>query len=604
MVKIELEHALRAHRVRVGARHGVEVALHFERDAALDGEAHGVVFELAGDLHVRHGVAERFPDKIGEGLVFLVGLVGGGLLLVGLETEILRADVAELLLGVTAEDLRDELVRVGREAENIEAPGAHLFVLRELRGALRRLGGGVVDVFLVLRHGVHIFAQGDELFLLRAAVEQKVGQQIALHAVIADDAVFELRAEHVEELFVLFAVALHKTGKLALDLLFEIHRDELELAVVLEHFAGDVQREIRRIDDAAHETEALRQQIGAFFHDHHAVGVEPQAGNIVAGIVVVGRLRRDEQHAPVAHRALGVHADDGHGVLRILELFLVEGDAVGVGDLLLAALPDGDHRVDDLLLRDGAHAHLLNAGLVHLAGFVFLGRLHVGADRPADIVRIFLHQLLDFPGHEIHAVAVVVRVGLHGENDVGADGVLFARGDGVAVRALALPAVGGLLPVGAGNDGHLARDHERGIEAHAELADHVDVRLVLLGGVQILLEGERAGLRDHAEIGFQLLGGHADAVVGNGERLGFLVAGDADKEISALHADVLVGQRAEAELVDSVRGVGYQLAQKDLLMRIDGIDHQLQQPPGFRLKFFFRHIIILRMLWTLSKSVT
>ena len=102
-------------------------------------------------------------------------------------------------------------------------------------------------------------------------------------------------------------------------------------------------------------------------------------------------------------------------------------------------------------------------------------------------------------------------------------------------------------------------------------------------------------------IGFHLLGGHADAVVGDRERSVFLVAFDADEEISALHADILIGQRAEAELVDSVRGVGDQLAQKDLLMRVDGIDHQLQQPPGFRLKFFFRHIFILRMLWTLSR---
>ena len=321
---------------------------------------------------------------------------------------------------------------------------------------------------------------------------------------------------------------------------------------MLEHLAGDVQRKIGRVDDAAHEAEAFRQQVGAFLHDHHAVGVEPQAGDIVARVVVIGRLRRDEQHRAVAHGALGVHADDGHGILGVLELLLIEGDAVGVGGFLLAALPDGDHRVDDLFLRNGAHAHLLDAGLVHLAGLVFLGRLHIGADRPADIVRIFLHKLLDLPGHEIHAVAVVVRVGLHGEDDVGADGLLLAGGDGVAVRALALPAVGGLLPVGAGDDGDFACDHERGIKAHAELTDDVDVRLVLLGGVEVLLEGKRAGLCDHAEIGLHLLGGHADAVVGNGERFGFLVAGDPDKEISALHADVLVGQRAEAELVDSV----------------------------------------------------
>ena len=63
-------------------------------------------------------------------------------------------------------------------------------------------------------------------------------------------------------------------------------------------------------------------------------------------------------------------------------------------------------------------------------------------------------------------------------------------------------------------------------------------------------------MRDDAEVLFELLCGHADAVVGDRQRALFLVRGDLDVEIVAALADLIVGQGAEIKLVDRVGCVG------------------------------------------------
>ena len=62
----------------------------------------------------------------------------------------------------------------------------------------------------------------------------------------------------------------------------------------------------------------------------------------------------------------------------------------------------------------------------------------------------------------------------------------------------------------------LARHHERGIEADAELADQVQIARAV--AAQLLDEALGAGARDRAEILGQIVPVHADAVVPHGER--------------------------------------------------------------------------------------
>ena len=189
-----------------------------------------------------------------------------------------------------------------------------------------------------------------------------------------------------------------------------------------------------------------------------------------------------------------------------------------------------------------------------------------------DVVAVFLHQIRKLVIIQILAELVLVGVILHHHDDVGAHFLLVGLRESVALHALALPLPGLLLTLGTGDDSDLLRHHERGIEAHAELADNVNVVALVLG-----LEIQRAGLGDGAQILFQLVLGHADAVVRHGEGAAVLVHRQVDLQIVLADADGGVGQALEIPLVAGVGGVGDQLAQKNLPVGVNGIDHQVQQ---------------------------
>ena len=82
---------------------------------------------------------------------------------------------------------------------------------------------------------------------------------------------------------------------------------------------------------------------------------------------------------------------------------------------------------------------------------------------------------------------------------------------------------------------------------------------------------------DGAQVAVQVLLRHADAVVGHGDGAGILVEGDVDAELILRQLDAGVGEAFEVQLVDGVRRVGDELAQEDLAVGVDGVDHQVEQ---------------------------
>ncbi len=98
-------------------------------------------------------------------------------------------------------------------------------------------------------------------------------------------------------------------------------------------------------------------------------------------------------------------------------------------------------------------------------------------------------------------------------------------------------------------------------------------------------------MRDHAEIALHFLPVHADAVIRNGDGARVPIHGHADAEVLPCKTDALIRQGLVAELVDCIGGVGDDFAQENLLMRVDGVDHHVQQPPGFRFELFLCHIV-------------
>ena len=147
--------------------------------------------------------------------------------------------------------------------------------------------------------------------------------------------------------------------------------------------------------------------------------------------------------------------------------------------------------------------------------------------------------------------------------------------DGVTLKTIRLPHVSGVLAIGAADDLHMAGDHKGRVEAHAKLADDVDIRTLLLGVLGLKLLG--AGMGDGAQIALELLGGHANAVIRDGNGAGVFIKGDANSQVALVELDARILQALKVELVDGIARVGDKLAQEDFLIGVDGVDHEVEQ---------------------------
>ena len=147
--------------------------------------------------------------------------------------------------------------------------------------------------------------------------------------------------------------------------------------------------------------------------------------------------------------------------------------------------------------------------------------------------------------------------------------------DGVVAAAVRGPEPGLVGAGPAGGDLHPVGHHEGGVEADAELADQGGAFLGA-GALEIGGEGAGAGFGYSAQVLGQLVPRHADAVIGDGERPGGLVRGDADAGFAG-QGQSRVGERLEAAAIGRVGGVGDQLAQEDLALGVEGMDDQIEQ---------------------------
>ncbi len=152
-------------------------------------------------------------------------------------------------------------------------------------------------------------------------------------------------------------------------------------------------------------------------------------------------------------------------------------------------------------------------------------------------------------------------------------------------------AVGARLPMhtALGGKPGLARHHfdavghdERRVEPDAELADELRVLLLIAG--EAAEEFRRAGAGDGAEVAHGLLARHADPIVGDAQRTRRLVRLDADLELGIACQQRGLADGREAQPVVGVRGVRDQLAQEDLPVAVQGVDHELQQLTDLGLK--------------------
>lgn len=378
-----------------GGRNGGEVLLHTQAHGAIGHDATSGIVQARARGDVGNIVRKRLGHRLEQRAVLLALLGDLLLLLLGLKTKVLAAgDITHFLVVIAADGEQAELVDIVAAEQDVVAARDDRRDARALGQACDGVTGSKEDAFLALLHAGDVLGQRDGLVLLGGVEEQQVLQQVLARAIGRVDVVLEHMAELAEEVDIGLAVILAELLELLLDLLLDATLDGDELAVLLERLARDVEVEVGTVDDAAHEAEAVRQQVLAVLHDHDVVAVERQPSLEVLGVQVHGRIRGDEEQRVVVQATLGVHGDGAQGRIGRMELGLVEIGILLVGDLRLLLGPDGNHRVEDFLLdvRFGC-GHVVIAGILRLGQRARL--LHVHEDGVADVIAVALDQVLD-----------------------------------------------------------------------------------------------------------------------------------------------------------------------------------------------------------------
>ena len=330
---------------------------------------------------------------------------------------------------------------------------------------------------------------------------------------------------------------------------------------LLQDLARHVERQVVRVDDAADEAQVGRHQLLGVVHDEHPAHVELDAAPMFAIPQVERRPRRqvEEQRELLPSLHLGVRVGErrvhvvGHVLVQLVVLLL--------GDLALGSGPERRGAVD-LLVLVGDHLGLRLA----------VPPLLLHQDGNGDVVGVLAQDLA-----QAMARQQLVLVGPQVQDDVGPAASLLDRFDRVAALSRALPAdavLGG--QAGAPRDqGHPVGDDEGGIEADAELSD--EVRILGPVGGQLGEELASPRLGDGADVVDDVLTRHADAVVGHRDRARRRVVADADAKLRVVLEERVVAHRLEPQLVGGIRSIRDELAQENLLVAVQGVNHQVQE---------------------------
>mmetsp|Transcript_6009 Transcript_6009/g.13233 ORF Transcript_6009/g.13233 Transcript_6009/m.13233 type:complete len:214 (-) Transcript_6009:17-658(-) len=182
---------------------------------------------------------------------------------------------------------------------------------------------------------------------------------------------------------------------------------------------------------------------------------------------------------------------------------------------------------------------------------------------------MLLHEVLD-----PLFLQVLAHVLLHVEDDAGpaAQPRVLGFGHGEATPSLGRPKVAIVVVVFRDNLNLVCHEIRR-VEPHAELTDHGDVGPSREG----LHEGLGAGLGDGPEVVYEVGLGHADAGVLDGEGVVGLVGDELDLEFRLAVEDRRVSEGLVADLVERIGGVGDELAEKDFLVRVEGVNDQREE---------------------------
>ena len=112
-----------------------------------------------------------------------------------------------------------------------------------------------------------------------------------------------------------------------------------DLAVLLQNFTGDVQRQILTVDKARHKPVVIRDQFLGFIHDEYTLGIQLQTRLKITVVEVVRGLAGNEQKGGIGDISFHIVVDDFLRVLPVIELCLVEFIVFFRCDVFLIPLP-------------------------------------------------------------------------------------------------------------------------------------------------------------------------------------------------------------------------------------------------------------------------
>ena len=146
---------------------------------------------------------------------------------------------------------------------------------------------------------------------------------------------------------------------------------------MLQDFARDVERQVVRVDHAAHEAQVGRHQLLGVVHDEHAPHVELDAVPVLAVPQVERRARRDVEQLRVFLAAFDLVVGVGERRFEVVRDVLVELVVLLFGDFDLRPRPQRAGLVDRfVLVRDA------------VARFVLVPLLFLHQDRQRDVVGV------------------------------------------------------------------------------------------------------------------------------------------------------------------------------------------------------------------------
>ena len=329
--------------------------------------------------------------------------------------------------------------------------------------------------------------------------------------------------------------------------------------------------------------------------------VELQARLVIRLVEIERCMRRDGQECRILDRAFGLRVEDLHRVLPFVELMLEELVVLFFLDIRLVLRPERLHGVQR------ARLDLFDLiGALDLLAFLVLRRLlesEVHLDWVADVVAVLLDEALELIiVREVLLCLLAAELLLEVQRDGRAALIELALLNRVGAVGCGLPLPGLLLACLARHDRHVVGHHEGRVEADTELADHLfvgQVLVLLLRLLELFEEGLRAGLRDRADVLDELFAVHADAVIGNRQRVLLGIRRQENLEVLIAFEQSAVRQALEMSLVDCIRCIGDELAQEDLVIRVDGVNHEVQQLFCLRLEFmcFFCHGNLPLFIW-------